>query len=71
MAGNNPEEIRIQLLDAALCRIFFQNFILICKCQKWSLNRGNLVSVTTKSALLSALFLFFRMLPFDCRLFPV
>ena len=26
--------------------IFFQNFILIRKCQKWSLNRGTLVSTT-------------------------
>ena len=32
--------------------IFFWNFILIWKCQKWSLNRGTLVSVTKQSALL-------------------
>ena len=42
--------------------IFFRNFILIWKCQKWSLNRGTLVSATaiyqTKSpfTVLSALF---------------
>ena len=58
------------------CLIFFQNFILIWKCQKWSLNRGTLVSATaiyqTKCpfAVLSALFLFFRTLPYDSRLFP-
>ena len=56
--------------------IFFQNFILIWKCQKWSLNRGTLVSATaiyqTKCPfiVLSALFLFFRTLPYDSRLFP-
>ena len=30
--------------------IFFRNFILIWKCQKWYLNRGTLVLVTKQSA---------------------
>ena len=35
------------------CRvIFFRNFILIWKCQKWSSNRGTLVSATKQSSLL-------------------
>ena len=56
--------------------IFFQNFILIRKCQKGSLNRGTLVSATaiyqTKCpfTILSALFLFFQTLPNDSKLFP-
>ena len=56
--------------------IFFRNFILIWKCQKGSLNRGTLVSANaiyqTKCPFssLSALFLFFQMLPYDSKLFP-
>ena len=56
--------------------IFFQGLILIWKCQKWSLNRGTLVSATAiyqikcPFTVLSAPFLFFRMLPNDSRLFP-
>ena len=56
--------------------IFYWNFILIWKCQKWSLNRGTIVLATTiyqtkcPFTVLSALFLFFRMLPYDSRLFP-
>ena len=56
--------------------ILFGNFILICKCQKGSLNRGTLVSAPaiyqTKCpfTVLSALFLFFWMLPYDSKLFP-
>ena len=56
--------------------IFLRNFILIWKCQKGSLNRGALVSATTiyqtncPFTVLSALFLFFQMLPYDSKLFP-
>ena len=56
-------------------KIFFRNFILIWKCQKWSLNRGTLVSATAiyqmkcTFTVLSTLFLFFQMLPYDSRLF--
>ena len=56
--------------------IVFQVLILIWKCQKWSLNRGTLLSATaiyqTKCpfTVLSAPFLFFRTLPDDSRLFP-
>ena len=56
--------------------IFCRNFILIWKCQKWSLNRGTLVSATaifqTKCPItvLRALFWFFRMLPYDSRFIP-
>ena len=56
--------------------IFYWNFILIWKCQKWSLNRGTVVLATTiyqtkcPFTVLSALFLFFWMLPYDSRLFP-
>ena len=56
--------------------IFLRNFILIRKCEKLFLNRGNLVSATvicqTKClfTVLSVLFLFFCMLPYDSRLFP-
>ena len=55
--------------------IFFQNFILIWKCQKWSLNRGTLVSAPiiyqTKCPFTvpSVLFLFFWMLPYDSDYF--
>ena len=51
--------------------IFFRNFILIWKCQKWSWNRGTLVSATAiyqtqcPFTVLSAFFLFFQMLPYD------
>ena len=57
-------------------KIFFLNVILIRKCQKWSFSRGTLVSATTiyqtKCTFIgeSALFLLFRMLPCDFRLFP-
>ena len=56
--------------------IFFLKFILIWKCQKWSLNMGTLVPATaiyqTKCPflVLSALSLFFWTLPYDSRLFP-
>ena len=56
--------------------IFFRNFILIWKCQKGSLNRGTLVSATAiyqtncSFTVLSAIFLFFQMLPYDSKLFP-
>ena len=56
--------------------IFNPNFILIWKCQKWSLNRGTPVSATTiyqmkcPFTVPSALFLFFWMVPHDSRLFP-
>ena len=56
--------------------IFFQNFILIWKCQKVSLSRGTLVWITAiyetnrPFRVLSALFLFFQMLPCDSKLFP-
>ena len=47
--------------------IFFRNFILIWKCQKWSLNRGTLVSVTKVPL---QFFLLFQTLPLNSRLFP-
>ena len=56
--------------------IFLRNFILNWKCQKGSLNRGTLVSATAiyqtncPFTALSALFLFFRTLPYDSKLFP-
>ena len=57
--------------------IFYWNFILIRQCQKWSLNRGNVVLGTTiyqtkcPFTVLSALFLFIPTLPYDSRLFPI
>ena len=71
-SGNNPEKISVRKSDAAL----YWNFILIRKCHKWFLNRGTVVLATTiyqtkcPFTVLSALFLFFRMLPYDSRLFP-
>ena len=56
--------------------ILYWDFILIRKCHKWFLNRGTVVLATTiyqtkcPFTVLSALFLFFRMLPYDSRLFP-
>ena len=50
-------------------KIFFRNVILIWKCQKWSLNRGTLVSATAiyqikcPFTIQNALFLVFQMLP--------
>ena len=55
-------------------KIFFQNFIMIWKCQKWSLNRDTTVPTNviyqTKYpfTVQSALFLLFPM-PYDSRLF--
>ena len=48
--------------------IFFQNFILILKCQKWSLNRGTLPNELLFYSS-KCLFLFFWMLHYDSRLF--
>ena len=73
MPGNNPEEISIWQLDAALPLNFFWKFYFDLKMPKMVFKQGYLsISNQTKCpfTVLSALFLFFQMLCFDSRLFP-
>ena len=72
--GNNPEEVSVRQLDAALPHNFFSKFYFDLKMPKMVFKQGYLSIVTKQGvlfAVLSALFLLFRMLPFDSRLFPV
>ena len=73
---NNPEEISVRQSDAALHHNLFSKFYFDLKMPKMVFKQGlaTLVSVTKQGALftvLSGLFLFFQMLSFDSRLFPV
>ena len=73
LSGNNPEDISIWQSDAALPCNFFSKFYFDLKMPKmvfkqryFSINNQTNCPFTV----LSALFLFFQMLPFDSRLFP-
>ena len=72
--GNNPEEMSVQQSHAALPHNFFSKFYFDVKSPKMVFKQGYLsISNQTKCpfTVVSAFFLFFQMLPFDSRLFPV